>query len=82
MFSLNNNKLYKVLVPESAIGFYDGDPIRIGNNGNSNGIWINNGKINENWLNKPKIYDFQKKGELTEGKNEIIEFEIFEINYN
>ena len=47
MFSLNNNKIYKILVPESAIGFYNGDPIRIGNTGNSNGIWINSGKIHE-----------------------------------
>ena len=82
MFSLNNNKIYKILVPESAIGFYNGDPIRIGNTGSSNGIWINSGKIHESLLSNPKIYDFQKKDELTEGKNEIIEFEIFEINFN
>ena len=82
MFSLNNNKIYKILVPESAIGFYNGDPIRIGNTGDSNGIWINSGKIHEGLLSFPKIYDFQKKDELTEGKNEIIEFEIFEINFN
>ena len=71
MFSLNNNKIYKILVPENAIGFYNGDPTRTGNNGNTNGIWLNSGKIHENFSNNPKIYDFQKKDELTEGSIDI-----------
>ena len=53
----------------------------IGNNWNGNGFWINSGKFNEKLLTEPKIYDFQKNYELTEGKNEFNELEIFEINY-
>ena len=33
----------------------------------------------EGLLNNPKIYDFQKKNELTEGNNKFNELEIFEI---
>ena len=33
-------------------------------------------------LNTPKIYDFQKNSELTEGFCKLNEIEIFEINYN
>ena len=33
-----------------------------------------------NLLNKPKIYEFQKENELTEGLNEFSELEIIEIN--
>ena len=31
-------------------------------------------------LKTPKVYDFQKNGELTEGFNKLTELEIFEIN--
>ena len=40
-------------------------------------------KINDDGLIRtPKIYDFQKKSELTEGLNQLTELEIFEINNN
>ena len=83
MFSLNNNKIYKILIPEYAIRFYESNPILIGNTKNSNGFWIYSGKFNcPNLLNTPKVYDFQDKNELTEGLNNFMELEIFEMNFN
>jgi len=62
VFSLDNNKIYKILIPEKAIRFYNGYPILIGNDGNSNGFMLNNGTFcYYNLLNNPKIYDFQKE---------------------
>ena len=81
VFSLNNNKIYEILIPQYAIYFYNGYTVLIGNNWNGNGFWINSGKFYEKLLTEPKIYDFQKNYELTEGKNEFNELEIFEINY-
>ena len=81
VFSLNNNKIYEILIPQYAIYFYNGYTVLIGNNWNGNGFWINSGKFNEKLLTEPKIYDFQNNYELTEGKNEFNELEIFEINY-
>ena len=85
-FSLDNNKIYKILIPESAIRFYNINkyPILIGNNGNSNGFYPNtDGTIYDKGLmNNPKIYDFQKNCELTEGINKFTELEIFEISNN
>ena len=81
VFSLNNNKIYEILIPQYAIYFYNGYTVLIGNNWNGNGFWINSGKFYEKLLTEPKIYDFQKNDELTEGKNEFNELEIFEINY-
>ena len=80
-FSLNNNKIYEILIPEYALRFYNGNPILIGNTGNSNGFWIFSGQFKEYLLGEPKIYNFQKDDELTEGKNKFNELEIFEINY-
>ena len=81
VFSLNNNKIYKILIPEKAIRFYNGYPILIGNDGNSNGFWIDNGIFDaSDLLNKPLIYDFKKSDELTEGFNQFTELEIFLIN--
>ena len=80
VFSLDNNKIYKILIPEKAIRFYNNSPILIGNDGKSNGFYLTNTTIYEGSLNNPKIYDFQKKKELTEGLNNLTEFEIFEIN--
>ena len=55
----------------------------IGNNFKGNGFWVNSNKINDEYiLINPKIYDFKKKNELTEGATELKEFEIFEINLN
>ena len=82
-FILNNNKIYKILKPEYAIRFYEGFPILIGNNGKSNGFYLYQGKIYDTGLLKnPKIYDFQKNNELTEGSDKLNELEIFEININ
>ena len=80
VFCLNNNKIYKILIPEYAIYFYEGYPLLIGNNWNGNGFWINSSIFDEHLLTYPIIYDFQKNNELTEGKNEFNELEIFEIN--
>ena len=83
VFSLNNNKIYKILMPEYALRYYEGYPIMIGNNYNGNGFWVESKTIRDEYvLKNPKIYDFQKKNELTGGQNELTEFEIFEINYN
>ena len=80
-FSLNNNKIYEILIPEYALRFYNGNPILIGNTGNSNGFWIFSGQFKEYLLGEPKIYNFQKDDELTKRKNKFNELEIFEINY-
>ena len=82
VFSLNNNKIYKILEPEMAIRFYNqNSPILTGNNSNDNGFYYTHNKIyDNNLLNKPKVYDFEKnKNELTDGKSEFNELEIFEI---
>ena len=83
VFSLDNNKIYKILIPEKAIRFCNNYPILIGNNSYNNGFYFNNNSseiYDEGLLNNPKIYDFQKKRELTEGFNKFTELEIYEIN--
>ena len=82
-FSLNNNKIYKILIPEYAIAFDKYNYILIGNNGNRNGFFIsgNGNTIYDNDLiNVIKIYDFSEKLELTEGNDNLKELEIFEVN--
>ena len=85
VFSLNNNKIYKVLKPEYAIRFCKNNtqPIFTGNNSQGNGFYFSqDGKsIQDLYLfNRPKVYDFEKNNkELTEGKNAFNELEIFEI---
>ena len=60
--------------------FYEGGPLLIGNTGNGNGFWTDSGEFKcENLLKDPKIFDFQKSNELTEGKNDPIIFEIFQV---
>ena len=83
-FSLNNNKIYKILIPEKAIKFNrNSNIIKIGNDNHSNGFFIYEKKIDDRGLlYNSKIYDFQKSNELTEGLNELTELEIFEINEN
>ena len=81
VFSLNNNKIYKILKPELAIRFTNGCLILTGNNGNSNGFYFSIDTISDyNLLSEPKIYDFKNKNELKNGKNKFNELEIFEIN--
>jgi len=83
-FSLNNNKIYKILIPEKAIRFYyDSNIIGIGNSGVWNGFFFDSNKTkicDKKLLNDPKIYDFQKNNELCEGFGNFTELEIFEIN--
>ena len=81
-FSLNNNKIYEILLPEFAIRFIDVNPILIGNNGNGNGFYFIGNSINDKeLLNNPKVYNFQRSNELTEGNSKFNELEIFEINF-
>ena len=81
VFSLNNNKIYKILRSQKAIRFNETKKIKIGNIGSSNGFYfgINNDIFDKGLLNYPKIYDFQKNSELTEGFNKLSELEIFEL---
>ena len=83
VFSLNNNKIYKILIPEYALRFDNYYSITIGNNALGNGFWIDlNSNFACNLLIDPKAYDFQKNNELTEGESNLKELEIFEINFN
>ena len=79
---MNNNKIYKILNPDLSIRFYiQTYPILVGNSAKGNGFYFSGNTIHDTGLlNNPKIYDFKKKNqELTEGKNEFNELEIFEI---
>ena len=84
VFNLNEKKIYKILIPDNAIRFYnDNNIIGIGNTGDSNGFYFSSEKIkDQGLLSNPKIYDFQKDYELTDNLNIYTELEIFEINYN
>ena len=80
-FSLNNNKIYKILAPEYAIRIDNTYYILIGNNSNWNGFYYYQNIIYDKELIKvKKIYDFEKNSELTEGSGNLTELEIFEIN--
>ena len=81
IFSLNNNKIYKVLKDEHAIRFYkNNNVIYSSNTGNGNGFYVWNNTICDGGSSKePKIYDFERNSELTEGRNVINEIEIFQI---
>ena len=85
VFSLDYNRIYKILIPDKAIVFYKFNLIGIGNTGENNGFFFDNlkeGKIiyDKGLLNNPKIYDFQKNNELTDNLETFTELEIFEIN--
>ena len=85
VFSLDNNKIYKILVPEKAMRFNDIYPILIGNTNNWNGFYFDQNRTtiyDKGLKNKIKIYDFQKNSELTEGYDKFTELEIFEVNNN
>jgi len=82
VFSLNNNKIYKILKPELAIRFCNqNSPILTGNNANNNGFYYYRNYIyDDNLLKEPKVYNFEKnENELTNGKKELNELEIYEI---
>ena len=80
VFSLNNNKIYNNLIPDYALRFFSNYPVIIGNNEQTNGFWLHGGNINDSGLlNNPKIYDFQKNNELTEGNKKFLNLEVFEI---
>ena len=80
-FSLNNNKIYKILISKYSIRYFDGFPVLIGNTGNGNGFYKSGENIyDKSLLNTPKIYDFQKNNELTENESKFKELEIFEIS--
>ena len=81
VFSINNNKKYKILIPEYAISFDNKNYILIGNNNNdNNGFYYSDNIINDKQLiNGEKIYDFSKNSELTEDSGKLIELEIFKI---
>ena len=79
-FSLNNNKKYKILVPEYAIGIDSESYILIGNNKNNNGFYCSKNYIyDQDLINKTRIYDFAKNCEMTEESGELKELEIFEL---
>ena len=82
VFSINNNKKYKILMPEYAIAFDNKNYILIGNNdNNNNGFYYSDNIINDKQLiNGEKIYDFSKNSELTGDNGKLIELEIFEIS--
>ena len=82
VFSINNNKKYKILIPEYAISFDNKNYILIGNkNNDNNGFYYSDNIINDKQLiNGEKIYDFSKNSELTEDSGKLIELEIFKIN--
>ena len=83
VFSLNNNKIYKILVPGNAIGLDSTYYILIGNNGNGNGFYYARNIIyDSDLINGAKIYNFSKNSELTEGDGKLTELEIFEIKVN
>ena len=83
VFSLNNNKIYKVLIPTKAIRLYkDESVIYTSNSQNGNGFYISGNTITESLIQEPKIYDFERNNELTQGENKINELEIFEIKYD
>ena len=80
VFSLNNNKIYKILRPDYAIGFIAKNyPIVTGHR--KCGFYFSKGYIlDDNLSGKFKIYDYEKNEyELTEQKNKFSELEIFEI---
>ena len=92
VFSFDNNKIYKILIPEYAIGFDNDFVILIGNSGSGNGFFLsdsflsNKGVKDQNLINPTKIFNFSSYyGELT-GENvnwvKLNEVEIFQIKFN
>ena len=84
VFSVNNNnKKYKIVVPQNAIAFDKENIILVGNNGNNNGFCHSKDIVfDKDLINVAKIFNFSKNNEMTEGSNKFKELEIFEINSN
>ena len=79
-FSLNNNKIYKILVPENAIAIDSTYYILIGNNNNGNRFYFSQNSIYDSYLiNGAKIYNFSNNSELVGGSSKLKELEIFQI---
>ena len=70
VFSINNNKKYKILIPEYAIFFDNKNYILIGNNNGNNGFYflddVDDVVVDKQLIKGEKIYDFSKNSELTE----------------
>ena len=90
-FSFDNNKIYKILIPEYAIRISNKYIICIGNNGNWNGFYSEDNFLNQNYgvndeglIKTLKIYDFSINCELTNNKGwtKLNEVEIFEVEFN
>lgn len=82
VFSFDNNKKYKILVPPNAIAFDSTYFILLGNNYNSNGFYYYQNIIyDKELISGTKIYDFSKNNELCENFGKLTELEIFEVNF-
>ena len=84
VFCLNTNKKYsKINGIKHAIGFDGKNLIRIGNNFNSNGFYIEGNRINaKELLKEPRFYDFLFDFEFTEiDSSYLSELEIFELKF-
>ena len=81
VFSLNNDSIYQILKPEKAIRIANHEnAISTGNTAECNGFYFSENIINDKGLlNTPKVYDFKKNMELTNGENNFNELEIFKI---
>ena len=84
VFSLNNNKIYKILKSDLALRFCSSTSycILTGNTAAGNGFYYIDSKfiLDDGLLKEPKVYNFEKNRELTEGENKFNELEIFQIS--
>ena len=80
VFSLCDNKIFEILIPEKAIHFRVDHTVLIGNTQVQNGFWIYKGQFGSVSLSKePTVYNFQKSN-IPNGIKNLTELEIFEIN--
>ena len=83
MFSLDNMEKYNILKPEEAIACQpDGFCLIYGNNGSSNGIYLNENFLKEKNIenHNPKVYNVPSDFCLTgENKFEVEEVEVYQI---
>ena len=86
LFSINNKSIYKVLIPEKAIRFFNNHSFMIGNTANSDGIYSSGNFLSNQsteGYNNTKVYDIPGNYPLS-GENNftISELEIFTIIFN